>query len=137
MANNFVRFPIEGGDQDNWADFEEAQNYSGAIGVCSCNLYDDSGTLKLTTGRIGIDDGTNTGTSIIDTVATIDMSGVSNSNWARIEMAVSGVGVTFAATDINLATDETTLPIGFTDSWSGDKGGFYICLLYTSPSPRD
>jgi len=126
MANNFIRFAIEGGDEDDWADFEEPQNYSGTIGACYCNLYDDSGTLKITKGRVGIDDGTNTGTAIIDTVTTISIAGVSNSNWAKIEVSVSGVGVTIAAADISGATDETALPAGFTDAWDGNKGGFYI-----------
>lgn len=125
MANIFLRKPVDGGDNGAWAPYANAQNTS-VIGVYSANLYDDSGTLKLTTGYIGINDGTNIGVSELDTIETISLAAVSNSNWAKIEMTVSGSTVTFAAADISGATDPSALPAGFTGAYDGEKGGFYI-----------
>jgi len=126
MANQFVRFPTEGGDDNTWAPFEEAQNKTGVLGVYSAHLYNDSGALKLTKGRIGINDGTNIGTVELDTIETIDIAGISNSNWAQVEMAVSGTGVSFSVSDIVGGTDASSLPAAFTASYNPEKAGYYI-----------
>ncbi len=125
MANTFWRKPIVGGDDGAWGPYNDEQNKDN-LGVYTASLYDDSGTLKITTGRIGINDGTNIGVSVIDTVTTISLAGVSNSNWAKIEMTVAGSSVTFAAADIAGATTASSLPAGFTGAYDGEKGGFYI-----------
>lgn len=125
MANTFIRKPIPGGDEDAWAPYNDAQNEN-SYGVNTCKLYDDAGALKLTIGRIGINDGTNEGVCNIDTVTTIDIALCSNSNWCKIEMSVSGTSVTFEASDIAGATNKAVLPTGFTGLYRGDRGGFYI-----------
>lgn len=124
MANTFWRLPIQNGDENTWAQYEEAQNKQ-AIGNYSSYLFDDSGTLKVTVGRIGIDDGTNKGVSVIDTETTISLAGISNGLWAKIEMSVSGAAVTFAATDIAGETDPSIIPTDFKDNWNNLKSGYY------------
>jgi len=125
MANYFWRKPRIGQDENQWGQYNDAHINVG-LGICTCKLYDDAGTLKISKGKIGIDDNTITGVSLIDTITTISMALVSNGNWAKIEMSVSGTAVTFAAADIVGATDESSLPAGFTGSYDGDKTGYYI-----------
>ena len=60
MANNFTRFPITGGDDGVWGPLLLA-NIRDMVGLNSCKLYDDSGTLKVSQGKIGINDNTNEG----------------------------------------------------------------------------
>lgn len=141
MANTFFRKPIIGADDNTWALYND-QFILTAIGSCRSFLYDDSGTLKISIGKIGIDNGSIKGISDIDTITTIDFSGVPTSNWAKIEMSVSGTGVSFSASDIAGKTDPAIIPVEFTSSWDGSKEGFYISadkrcvgLIYKSSVP--
>jgi hypothetical protein len=128
MANQFWRFPVEGGDDGAWAPFADEHLRGAGTGSYSCNLYDDSGDLKISKGKIGINNGTVEGIADIDTVTLISLAAVTNGNWAKIEMTVSGTNVTFSAadTDTGVDTDPSTLPTGFTGGWNGEKQGFYI-----------
>lgn len=126
MANNFVRFPIAGGDDGVWAPNAEQQLRMGGLGQYTARLYLDGGALKLDKGLIGIDDGTNEGCSIIDTVTTISDAAIGNSIWSQIEMSVSGTSVTLAITAMAGETDPAALPAAFTGGYDGDKQGFYI-----------
>lgn len=125
MANNFVREPIEGGDSNSWATYELQQNRR-SEGQMTAYLYNDSGTLKLSTGIIGIYDNTNRGTIVIDTITTVDISSVSNSNWGKVEVSVSGTTITIAVVDISGATTESTIPSDYLNAYDGEKGGYYI-----------
>lgn len=125
MANSFTRFPVTGGDNGVWGPLLLA-NLRDLIGLNSCKLYDDSGVLKVSQGKIGINDNTNEGIMTIDTITTISIAGVSNSNWAQIEIGLSGGVPVFSATDIAGATDSDFLPSTLTDAYSGTKDGFYI-----------
>lgn len=126
MANKFYREAVKGSDTGVWADFELPQNRAGSIGQYTPYLYNDSGVLKLTKGRIGYDNSSNKGVIVIDTIPTILLTGVTNQNWAKIEVSVSGETPSFTAADISGATDPTTLPTGFTGAYDQDKQGFYI-----------
>jgi len=123
MANIFWRLPIENADENTWAQYVLAQEKN-SIGDYTSYLFNDAGVLKITPGRIGLDDGTNIGVAIIDTETTISMAGVSANSWAKIEMSVSGASVTFTALD--LSGSVTSIPAGFKNAWNGTKGGFYI-----------
>lgn len=123
--SQFIRFPNDGGDEGVWAEFEAAQNYNG-IGINSCRLYNDAGALKISVGRIGIDNGTVKGTVVIDAVEAIDISGVSSGNWAKIEMTVSGTGYVFTATDISGGTDFSTMLSSVKAIFEEAKNGFYF-----------
>ncbi len=125
MANEFIRFPIDGGDTGVWASYL-LDNIKDLIGNYTCYLYDDSGTLKVSKGQIGIYNGVNYGISKIDTITTISLAAVSNSNWAKIEMSISGSAVSFAAADIAGATNPASAPTDFTNAYNPEKGGFYI-----------
>lgn len=125
MANTFYREPLDGGDLDNWGRKDQEQPRR-SIGEITCKLFDDSGALKLTIGRIGFDNGSNKGTAYIDTETTISLAGVSNSNWALIELSVSGTTPTIAATDLSGATDESQIYTTFTSFYDPEKGGFYV-----------
>ena len=125
MANNFTRFPITGGDDGVWGPLLLA-NIRDMVGLNSCKLYDDSGTLKVSQGKIGINDNTNEGIMTIDTITTISIAGVSNSNWAQIEVELSGGVPVFSATNISGATDVDTLPVILSSAFVGAKNGYYI-----------
>ena len=125
MANTFYQEPIDGGDLDNWGRKDQEQPRR-SIGEISCKLYDDSGTLKCKVGRVGFDDGSKKGTVYIDTETTISLAGVSNSNWALVEISVSGTTPTIAATDLSGATDESQVYTTFTSFYDQEKGGFYV-----------
>lgn len=126
MANDFVRLPDEGEDDGVWADFADPNIRASILGRYTARLYNDAGVLKISKGRIGTDDGTNEGVARIDTITTINMAAVSNSNWAKIEMSIVGAAVTFAAADIVGATIDNELPSGFISSYDPEKGGHYI-----------
>jgi len=125
VANTFFRKAITGADNNNWAQYNDAFNLN-AIGDYSCYLYDDSGTLTISKGRVGIDNGSVVGVSEIDTITTISMAGVTNSNWAKIEMSVSGSAVTFTALDISGENDPASFPGVMSTSYNGEKQGYYI-----------
>jgi len=125
MANTFIPEPIDGGDIGIWATKELNQNRL-AIGVNTCQLYDDAGTLKLTVGKIGFDNSSIIGVFDMDTIETISIAGVTNFNWAKIELALSGTSPILTATDISGATNPGILPTEFTGSYDPDKGGYYI-----------
>ncbi len=125
MANTFYIEPIDGGNTDSWGPKELRQNRN-VEGNVSCKLYDDSGTLKLSTGNIGFNNGINRGTVLIDTITTVSLAGVSNGNWAKVELSTSGTTPTIAATDITGATDSNTIPTEFTGAWDGAKQSYYI-----------
>lgn len=129
MGNYFWRRPIEGGDENNWAYYNDAHIHS-LTGLCTCKLYNDAGTLKISKGRIGIDDGTNKGISVIDTITTISLLPITNGNWAKIEMSVSGTSVTFTASDTDTGVDNDwdTLPPDFLSSFDNEKQGYYISV---------
>lgn len=123
--STFYRKPTLGADRNQWAPYNDA-HINTALGEQSAQLYNDAGTLKIGKGRIGINDGTTTGVSIIDTVTTISMALVSNGNWAKIEMTVSGTAVTFTALDIAGATTENVLPATFLAGYDQAKVGYYL-----------
>lgn len=125
MANTFYRKPNPGGDTNAWATYNDAQN-DASLGVITSQLFNDSGSLKVKVGKIGIDTGATRGIAFIDTETTIDISGVTNETWAKIEMAISGTTPVFTALDIAGATDPSEAPATFKDSYDGEKGGFYI-----------
>lgn len=126
MSNHFYKKPTEFSDNNLWAPKAEEMMKTSGIGVLTTRLYDDSGTLKISTGRIGINDGTVEGISNIDTVTTISIAGVSSGNWAEVYMSVSSTVVTFAAIDISGATTEQDIPSDFLNAYVSTKDGYYI-----------
>lgn len=127
MANRFFRRPVEGSDENSWAQYNDAHILE-AIGECNVKLYNDAGALKVSKGRIGINDGTHEGVCIIDTVTTISLVPVTNNNWAEIYMTVSGPNVTFTAVNTNTGVDIYwySLPSTFIAGFDQTKGGYYI-----------
>lgn len=127
MSNAFYRKPVIGADENNWGPYNDAHILN-AVGLNSCKLYDDAGTLKISKGRIGIDNGTNKGSCDIDTVTSISLAAVTNSNWAKIEIEVSGTAVSFSASDTNTGVDTAPeiIPSGFKSAFDESKQGFYI-----------
>lgn len=125
MSNIFIREPLDGGDTGVWATKELPQNRL-SIGAKTCQLYDDSGTLKLTVGKIGFDNSSLNGVFEMDTIETISIASVSNSNWAKVEIALSGTSPVITATNITGATSPGTLPSEFTGAYDPEKGGYYI-----------
>lgn len=124
MANTFIRQAIEGADDNTWAQYEVAQNKV-AIEQITSYLINDSGTLKVTVGRIGIDNNTVAGVADIDTETTISLAGVTSGIWARVLMSVSGTTVTFSAVDIAGETDPLSFPTSIDAAWDGSRSGFY------------
>jgi hypothetical protein len=125
MANIFKREAIDGGDSGVWAPFELDQDRR-SIGIQSAQVYDDAGTIRLSKGRIGFDNGSALGTVIIDTITAISRAPASNGNWFTISMTVSGTTPTFTVADIAGAVDPEIIPTTFTGAWDPTKGGYYI-----------
>jgi hypothetical protein len=123
MANTFWRKPTAGGDLNAWAPYNDAQTDS-AISLCTSRLFYDAGTLKLSKGKIGIDNGTKKGICLIDTETTISIAALTNSQWAKIEIAISGTSVVISATSLGAGT--YPIPAAFTGAYNAEKGGFHI-----------
>jgi hypothetical protein len=94
-------------------------------GANTCRLYNDGGDLKITAGKIGIDDGTVIGVCDV-TAETIDMSGVSAGNWAKIELSVSGSAYTIEIADIAGETTELIIPAAVKAAYVDTKRGYYL-----------
>lgn len=124
MAKTFQRFPIVGGDLNQWGTILNTLREQN-IGLISSKLYNSGGSLYVSAGKIGIDDGTYKAAIDITVAETVSISGVSNGNWALVEVYISGTTVTIAATDISGATDENEIPSNFTGSYNPIKGGYY------------
>ncbi len=122
MANTFWRNPIAGGDNNVWANYL-LSIIKTSVGEYTSYLYNDSGTLKVSPGRIGIDNGTVQGVSLIDTATTITIAGT-NGRWYKIEMAVSGTGVAFSSVVLT-GTNPAILPAELTGSYITKRRGFY------------
>ena len=129
MANSFQRFPNVGGDNNTWGTILK-NNLISLAGEQSCHLYDDGGTLKLSTGKIGMITSTDTGINTIDTVTTIDISGATNSYWGIVGMSLSaGAPVFFRVFSSSLGAsnsfDNGILDSQFSVLFSPSKGGVY------------
>lgn len=135
MAYSFTRRPIIGADENTWGTLEQAQNQA-VLSIYTAYVYNDSGTLKISAGQVGISDGTNNGVATSTTADTISIAGVSNSNWAYVLMSVSGAAVTLSAVDIAGQTDPDVFPPSVDGTWNGSRGGFYLttnrilCVFY-------
>ena len=121
---NFYRDPVIGADDNSWGNYV-LQLMADSRGANSCRLYNDAGDLKITAGKIGINDGITAGICDI-TAETIDMSGVSSGNWAKIEISVSGTAYTIAAADIAGETTELLIPSIVKAAYDDDKQGYYL-----------
>lgn len=125
MANVFSREPETGGDSGVWGPLQLSQNRP-SLGILTCQLYDDSGALKMKVGKIGLDNGSKKGFASYDTETTISIASVSNSNWAKIELSVSGTTPMIAGANISGETTSTVIPSEFKNSYDPEKGGYYI-----------
>jgi len=122
MPNTYKPEATISGDSGVWGAKELAQNRA-AIGINSCKLYDDAGSLKITTGKIGLVD-SGYGILEIDTVATITLPAVT-SQWCYITASRSGTTPVFTATAQPADTDPTTMPATAGSAYDGEKCGFY------------
>ena len=120
----YQREPLNGGDLGTWGSKELSQNRL-AQGLYSSNLYDDSGVLKLSAGKIGINTGSSIGAVEVDTTETISLGAVSSGNWALITVVISGSTASFSAADIGAATDQDTIPTTFTGAYNANRNGYY------------
>jgi len=123
MSKHFYRFPSVGQDDNSWGPLLLAQLDTG---VLSGRLYNSGGALYVPACRIGIDNGSYRGISVIDAAEAVSLAAGSNSNWLAVEMSVSGTAVTFTAADIAGATDPTIIPASVRAAWDGEKDGFYL-----------
>jgi hypothetical protein len=124
MSNTAFRFPIAGADENTWAQYVLAMERMN-IGLNTCKLYNDGGALKLTKGRIGIDDGTQPSICEIDTITTIALTG-STSIWQEIYMTVTATTVSFTAINIAGAINAYEISSTFTNAYNAEKEGYYI-----------
>jgi hypothetical protein len=120
----YQREPIDGSDFNVWGPKELLQNRV-AQGLNSCNLYDDSGVLKITAGKIGINTGSSTGVVDVPTAETIGIGSVSSGNWGLVLIAVGGSTATISATNITGATDPDSIPTELTGAFNGSRGAYY------------
>jgi hypothetical protein len=130
MANRFVREAINLSDSGAWAPYELEQNRR-TIEQLTTNIYKDGTDIKINTGLIGYNNNDrHRGVIVVDTIETIDISGITSGIWAKIEVEVDANGTTptFTATDIDGETDPTVFPSDIEDGtdYDNEKGGWYI-----------
>jgi len=125
MANYAFRKPIIGADTNAWGAFNDAFLRS-ALGELSAELYNDGGVLKLSKGRIGINDGVVEAISVIDTITTLSLVGLTAGRWAAVEMAVAGTVVTISITSIAAGTDEGTMPAAVKAAYDYEKRAYHL-----------
>lgn len=125
MAETFLRKPIPGGDLDSWAPLNDNQLLR-TLGLNSGYLYNDGGALKLSTGQIGMDDGTNKGTITIGAIKTISLAGLTDNLWAKVELSVGGSSVTTEITSMVGENNESLIPASVKAAYNGLKAGYYI-----------
>lgn len=123
MANVFYLEPIDGGDTGIWGSKELRQNRLGS-GLMAAKIYDDSGTLKISKGRIHLDDDSGNGVVYVDTITTVDISGVTNSRWFTVEVSRTGTTPSFAAVELADA-NPYDLPTNLDSYYDPEKGGYY------------
>jgi len=126
MSRNFQREAIDGGDTGVWANPELTQNRL-SLGILTIRCYDDSGTLKATIGKAGLQDNSINGICHNTAIETISIAGVTNGNWFKIEIQRNGSSFDFLASDTNTAvdTDVNIFPSTITDAYDPEKGGIY------------
>lgn len=120
----FQREPLNGGDTDIWGNKELSQNRL-SIGNYQAELFDDSGVLKISAGRIGVYTGSAYGTIYNSASETIDISLITSGIYALITAVISGTSVLYQAEDIAGATDPDVIPTALTDSYNYDRAGYY------------
>lgn len=125
MAFSFLREPIDHGDSNIWASYLMAQIRRGALGALTLELYNNGGALTLSAGYAGIDNGVAKGTIENSAASIIDISSITNSHWAQIELSVSGTVVTLAITEM-ADTDRWTIPATVKNAYDYTKQGYYI-----------
>jgi len=125
MANEFTIEPATGGDSGIWGPKELEQNRM-TLGAITTKLYDDGGALKMTVGKIGLDNDSKKGSVWYKSIVTISLAGISTSTWAKIELSVSGTSTSITALDIAGETDANVIPTAFKNSYDPEKGGYYI-----------
>lgn len=121
----YQREPLIGGDSEIWGSKELSQNRV-SIGAITATLYNDSGVLKITPGKLGINTGSSYGIVDISTVETIDFSSITNSRWFYVECTVTSDTATFSTVEISAGQNPAVIPDTFKDSYDPEKGGFYI-----------
>lgn len=124
MANTFQRQAIDGGDVGVWAPIENAQNYLG-LALNTAKLYLDGAALKLSPGRIGLDDGSQAGVVYVDAATAISLAGLTASRWARVELSRTGTTPALAITSL-AGADPAVLPAAELAAYVGAKGGYYL-----------
>jgi len=124
MANLFYKEPTIASDLGIWGTKELRQNQA-TMGLITAKIYNDSGVLKLTTGVVGLNDGSMNGTFIFDSVSTLDFSGVTNGYWFTIELSRTNATPVFTCTRIESATSQGVSPVIDT-YYNPLKGGYYI-----------
>jgi len=125
MANRFVRRARDGGDRNEWADFQHAQDYLG-IPVNTPLIYLDGADLKYSKGIVGIDDGSDIGSCIFDTILILSTALLTNSLWAKVEVYRTNTSINVLLTSIAGANDPSALPAALTSNYDAEKGGYYI-----------
>jgi len=125
MANRAQRFCIDGGDRGVWGPKENEVNLLG-LGTCTAYLYDDAGTLTLGKGRVGLDDGSQKCSLIVDTATAVSLAGLTASRWAQVELSRVNTTLVIEITTIAGASDPAALPASFTGAYDGDKQGYYV-----------
>lgn len=128
MANNFVALSVVGGSLNTWGTTLNTLIQAGGIGALTAELYNDSGTLKLSKGKVGINNGvaTGIGVCIIDTITTISTAGMTAGLWHAIEISVSGTAVTIEITPIVGASDESVIDAATKAAYDYEKTGYYL-----------
>ncbi len=126
MADTFYREPTNHGDNNNYHDYVMLQLRCGGRGGLTMELYNSGGSLYLSAGYAGIDDGVTKGTVERTAAAALSIAGISVGTWCKVEVAVSGSAVTYTVLDIAGAVTEHTIPPTVVAAYDYRKAGYYL-----------
>ncbi len=126
MADTFYREPTNHGDNNNYHDYVMLQLRCGGRGGLTMELYDSGGTLYLSAGYAGIDDGVTKGTVERTAAGALSIAAISVGTWCKVEVSVSGAAVTYTVSDIAGAVTEHTIPPTVVAAYDYRKAGYYL-----------
>lgn len=126
LTLSYTREPTVAGDFAIWGNYLMAQVRRGGEGALSCELYNNSGSLYLSRGHIGINNGSGRGSIECTEAGSINTGGLTANCWAAIEVSVSGVVATLSITSIAGELDESFIPTSIKGSYNYEKQGYYL-----------
>jgi hypothetical protein len=125
MAFSALSKALIGGMLNTWGANQQGMDKL-HIGANTIEAYITAGVLYLSSGMMGLYDGSQDWNITNSAAAAVSVAGLAASCWASVEISVvAGVPV-ITLTSIGGATNPASIPASFTGAYDGTKGGYYI-----------